>query len=138
MQSVRRYACLALGHLCLGDAPEVLERKKRTADAGAIELLVEAMDSFEENADLQEYGAFALTCVCEGDAAGLVLTKRAYKAGAVATCTHAMRKHPRKAGLQEYGCCLIERLCADSMCKHLGAPDHDSSETNAIANFETL
>ena len=84
-----------LANVCRGEDAAGLARKQRSAEAGAIEEVVQAMRAHPQVAGVQQYGCHALVNVCDGDdAAGRARRLRATRAGGRTVAVAAMQAHP--------------------------------------------
>ena len=92
-----------LANVCRGEGAAGLARKQRSAEAGAIEEVVQAMRAHPQVAGVQQYGCHALVNVCDGDdAAGRARRLRATRAGGRTVAVAAMQAHPDDDNVQDF------------------------------------
>ena len=118
----------ALGNVCARDNAAGQEHKRRAAKAGALEAVVEAMNTHLDVADVQWNGCHALSNLCSGiDTGGKARDRRANtpgdrkqraaKAGALEAVVAAMRAHRQVGDVQENACAALSSMCSGNGAK---------------------
>ena len=100
--------CCTLRMVCYGDDAGAAARRQRAVEAGALDVVVEAMrrNMAAENGshDYQEQGCWVLHNLCYGDdAAAPARRQRARDAGALEAVEAAIEAHPEDRGVQTQG-----------------------------------
>ena len=104
-------ACNRLAALCFEEGSHSAT-VQLAVEAGALEVVVGAMRTHLDAADVQEEACAALTNMCFGiDAAGLARLQRAAGAGALEAVVDAMWAHPQVTAVQEAASGPLSMIC---------------------------
>eukprot|EP00964_Phaeocystis_antarctica_P024435 scaffold13678_cov64-Phaeocystis_antarctica.AAC.6 len=104
---VAEKACERLQALCVLE-----DMRQAAAEAGAIEVVVEALQAHPQKSIVQGQGIAALSVMCIGPgAAARARAQRAAGAGFIVVVAAAMRAHAQQEGVQLLGCMALAEVC---------------------------
>ena len=116
---VQQWGCAALARMCDGDPLDAREtappspNKQRVVEAGAIEAVVEALQTHLQVAGVQMEGCAALQGICGGwgfNASARARRQRAVEKGAIETVVATMWAHPQDHEVLRHVCATLRDI----------------------------